>query len=247
MQTTTLLQILRTTAAAIFIALMPLLLIASAVRFVINLPALYSYGFDRYEIADYTRIDRDDLISAGAQIRDYFNNDDQDLIIRTFVNGVLTESLYNEREIIHMRDVKALVQGVYLVQTLTALYIAAFAAIGLAAQRKRFLPLLARCVGGGGILTLALVGIVSVGALVGFDRLFLLFHLISFSNDFWQLDPSRDYLIAMFPQRFFFDATMLIAACVIISAALCAAIPRLAARLAANRARRPQTRAQRRR
>ena len=247
MQTTTLIQILRPTAAAIFIALMPLLLIASAVRFVINLPALYSYGFDRYEIADYTRIDRDDLISAGAQIRDYFNNDDQDLIIRTFVNGVLTESLYNEREIIHMRDVKALVQGVYLVQTLAALYIAAFAAIGLATQRKRFLPILVRCVGGGGILTLALVGIVSIGALVGFDRLFLLFHLISFSNDFWQLDPRRDYLIAMFPQRFFFDATMLIAACVIITAALCAAIPRIAARLAANRARRPQTRAQRRR
>ena len=246
MQTTTLLQILRTAAAALFIALMPLLLIASAVRLVINLPALYSYGFDRYEIADYTGIDHDDLISASAQIRDYFNNDDQDLIIRTFVNGVLTESLYNQREIIHMRDVKALVQGVYLAQTLAALYIAAFAAIGLATQRRRFLPTFARCVSGGGILTLALVGIVSVGALVGFDRLFLLFHLISFSNDFWQLDPRRDYLIAMFPQRFFFDATMLIAACVTISAALCAAIPRIAARLAANR-NRPQTRAQRRR
>ena len=243
MQTTT--QVLRTIAAAIFVALVPLLLIASAVRFVINLPALYSYGFDRYDIAAYTSIERDDLISAGAQIRAYFNNDEEDLIIRTFVRGVLTESLYNEREIIHMRDVKALVRGVYLVQTLAALYIAAFTAVEFAIRRKRFLPLLARCVSGGGILTLALVGVVSVGALVGFDRLFLLFHLISFSNDFWQLDPRRDYLIAMFPQGFFFDATMLIAGCVIISAALCVAIPRIAMRLAANR--RPQTRAQRRR
>ena len=243
MQTTT--QVLRTIAIALFVALVPLLLIATAVRFIINLPALYSYGFERYEIAAYTGIEHDDLISAGAQIRDYFNNDEQDLIIRTFVRGVLTESLYNEREIIHMRDVKGLVQGVYLVQTLAALYIAAFTAVGFAMQRKRFLPTLARCVSGGGMLTLALVGIVSLGALVGFDRLFLLFHLISFSNDFWQLDPRRDYLIAMFPQGFFFDATMLIAACVIISAALCVAVPRIAMRLAANR--RPQTRAERRR
>lgn len=243
MQTTT--QVLRTIAIALFVALMPLLLIASAVRFIINLPALYSYGFERYRIADYTGIEHDDLLSAGAQIRDYFNNDEQDLIIRTFVRGVLTESLYNEREIIHMRDVKGLVQGVYLVQTLAALYIAAFIAVGFAMQRGRFLPILARCVSGGGMLTLALVGIVSVGALVGFDRLFLLFHLISFSNDFWQLDPRRDYLIAMFPQGFFFDATMLIAACVTVSAALCAAIPRIAMRVVANR--RPQTRAERRR
>ena len=223
-------------AVALFIALVPLLLIASGVRLVINLPALYSYGFDRYGIAEYTGIERADLIAAGAAIRDYFNNDEEDLIIRVFVRGVLTESLYNAREIHHMRDVKALVRGVYAVQTLAALYMAAFAAVGFGLRRKGFLPLLGRCMSGGGILTLALVGAVGVGALVGFDRLFLLFHLISFSNDFWQLDPRRDYLIAMFPQGFFFDATMLIAALTILGAALCVAIPRVAQRWIERRA-----------
>ena len=101
---------------------MPLLLITSSVRFVINLPALYSYGFDRYDIAEYTRIERADLIAAGKQIRDYFNNNEENLIIRTYIGGVLTESLYNEREIHHMRDVKALVRGVYLVQMLVLMY-----------------------------------------------------------------------------------------------------------------------------
>ena len=51
---------------------------------------------------------------------------------------------------------------------------------------------------------------VGLGALVGFDRLFLAFHLISFSNDFWQLVPWQDNLIAMFPQGFFLDATLFI-------------------------------------
>ena len=64
----------------------------------------------------------------------------------------------------------------------------------------------------GGLLTLGLLIVVGLFALVGFDSLFLKFHQLSFSNDFWQLDPRRDYLIIMFPQGFWFDATMRVAA-----------------------------------
>ena len=220
-------RIARIIAAVIFVALVPVLLITSSVRFVINLPALYSYGFDKYGIAEYTRIERGDLIAAGAQIRDYFNNDEEDLIIRTFVGGVLVESLYNEREVHHMRDVKALVRGVYLVQMLALLYIAVYIAVGFWLRRGDFWQTLGRDVSGGGKLTLALVGIVGLLALVGFNRLFLLFHLISFSNNLWMLDPRRDYLIAMFPQGFFFEATMLIAFCTIAAAAVLAVAPRI--------------------
>ncbi|MCY3637967.1 MAG: TIGR01906 family membrane protein [Chloroflexi bacterium] len=220
-------RIARIAAAAIFVALIPLLLITSSVRFVINLPALYSYGFDRYDIAEYTRIERDDLIAAGKQFRDYFNNDDEDLIIRTYVGGVLVESLYNAREIHHMRDVKALVRGVYLVQMLTLLYIATYIVVGFWLRRAEFWGMLGRDVSRGGKLTLVLVVVVGLLALVGFNQLFLLFHLISFSNDFWMLDPRHDYLIAMFPQGVFFDATMFIAFCTIAAAAVLAAAPRI--------------------
>ena len=152
-------RIARIIAAVIFVALVPVLLITSSVRFVINLPALYSYGFDKYGIAEYTRIERADLIAAGAKIRDYFNNDEEDLIIRTYVGGVLVESLYNEREIHHMRDVKALVRGVYLVQMLALLYIAVYIAVGFWLRRGDFWETLGRDVSGGGKLTLALVGV----------------------------------------------------------------------------------------
>ena len=221
-------RIARIVAATLFTVLVPLLLITSSVRFVINLPALYSYGFDRYNIAEYTRIERADLIAAGAQIRDYFNNDERDLIIRVYVGGVLVESLYNEREIHHMRDVKALVRGVYLAQMLALLYMAIYVLAGFWLRRADFWETLGRDVSRGGKLTLGLVVAVGLLALVGFNRLFLLFHLISFSNDFWMLDPRRDYLIAMFPQGFFFDATMLIAFCTIAAAAVLVAAPRIA-------------------
>ena len=106
----------------------PAALITSSVRFVINLPALYSYGFDRYDIAEYTRIERNDLIAAGKQIRDYFNNDergpDNPHLCGRGAGGIAVQ---RARDPPHA-DVKALVRGVYLVQMLALLYIAAYIA-----------------------------------------------------------------------------------------------------------------------
>ena len=53
------------------------------------------------------------------------------------------------------------------------------------------------------VLVLGIIGI------SGFDSAFRQFHLLFFTNDLWQLS-SRDGLIQLFPQRFFFDTTMLI-------------------------------------
>ena len=218
--------------AVLFIAMVPIFLIAFNVRWVINFPPLYSYGFDRYDIVRYTGIERDELISAGKQIRDYFNNDAELLEIRVVVGGILVMNLYNEREVLHMRDVKGLVKGVYRVSEITGLFLALVIVGGFVNWGRSFGPMLGSLLRWGGGVTLGLVALVGLGALVGFDRLFLAFHLISFSNDLWQLDPRRDYLIAMFPQGFFFDATMLIALSVVVEAAILVVVPRYMSRMA---------------
>ena len=196
--------------AVLFISLVPIFLIAFSVRWVINFPLLYSYGFDQYDIPRRTGIDRAELISAGKQIRDYFNNDEEYLAVEAVVRGVRYPNIYNEREVLHMKDVKALVKGVYRVSEITGLYLLAIIIGGLAIWGRRFMPSAARLIGWGGWSTAALLVVVGLAMTVGFDRLFLAFHLISFTNDLWQLDPRRDYLIAMFPEAFFFTATVLI-------------------------------------
>ena len=65
---------------------------------------------------------------------------------------------------------------------------------------------------------MGLVVVVGLGSLIGFDRLFLAFHVVSFSNDLWQLDPRTDYLIAMFPEGFFLDATLWIVGSTVLEA-----------------------------
>ena len=47
------------------------------------------------------------------------------------------------------------------------------------------------------------------------------FHLLVFSNDFWQLDPARDYLIMLFPGGFWYDVTI---DCALATAGLAAVI-----------------------
>ena len=215
---------LRYVAVVLFLASVPLFLVVSNVRWVINTPQLYSYGFDKYNIPTQTGIERSELLSAAKQIRAYFNNDADYLDVTVLIEGQ-ERSLYNNREILHMKDVKGLVQRVYRIQWLTGAYLAAFAIVGLALLRRRFLPILGRYVGFGGGVTIGLVLATGIASLVGFDRLFLTFHLVSFSNDLWQLDPSRDNLIAMFPQEFFFDATMWIAISTIVEALLLTLAP----------------------
>ncbi len=198
-------------ATAMFAITLPFLLIATNARLVINSSQLYEWDFNRYDIESRTGLPRSELRSATGQIVDYFNNDEEFLDIRVRVGGEVV-SLYREREILHMRDVKTLIQGVYSVQFWTLMYAVLFIAGGLFLRRRSFLPLLKRGVIWSAIGAVAVVAVLGIISLIDFDAVFLQFHLLSFANDLWQLDPYRDYLLIMFPQRFFLDATLAIAA-----------------------------------
>ena len=132
--------------------------------------------------------------------------------------------LFNQNEILHMRDVKGLVRGVYSVQQITGIYMVVYMAVVLAASRGRSLRRAAGLVMAGSLLTIAMVGATGLVSLVGFDFLFEQFHIISFSNDLWMLDPRHNYLTRLFTQGFFLEATIFVAAGVILQALLLAAL-----------------------
>ncbi len=195
---------------ALFIIAVPLFLITGSVTWAFNSPGLYNDGFEKYSISRVSGITDSDLRQVGAEIRSYINSGDEPLHIRTRILGTEQE-LFNDREITHMRDVKQLVRGVYILALASAVYLAAMVVAGFVMLRGRFVePLAKRALWGGG-LTLGLLVVFGIVALVGFDSVFLKFHQLSFANDFWQLDPRTDYLVRIFPQDFWFDATMWVA------------------------------------
>lgn len=189
---------------------LPVLFISGNVRSLVTSSALYDYGWWRYDIPGRTGLPQAELDGIAGQFRDYFTGGDEYLDLRVNTGGQ-QESLLSDREVRHMRDVRALVKRVFAAEWAAGILAAACLATGFALMGRRFWPSLGRSIRYSALGTLAAVGIVAIAALIDFDAAFTLFHTISFSNDLWQLDPYRDYLLLLFPEAFFFDATMAIA------------------------------------
>ena len=195
---------------ALFIIAMPLFLITGSVTWAFNSPGLYNDGFEKYSISRISGITDGDLRQVGADIRGYINSGGEPMRIRTRIFGT-EQDLFNDREIAHMRDVKRLVWGVYILALASAVYLTAMVVFGFARQRGRFVESLAKRVIYGGGLTLALLLVFGISALIDFESLFIKFHQLSFANNFWQLDPRTDYLVRIFPDSFWLDATVWVA------------------------------------
>ena len=169
----------RQAPSILFVVAIPLLMITAAVTWALNDLSLYKYGFDKYDVPLVTGIERDDLVSVGAQLRGYFNSTTEPLDIRAPVFGEETD-IFNQREIIHMHDVKRLVWGVYGIGAASGVYILGFLAFGLLKRREQLYGSLARYALWGSGLTVGIVVLVGLGSLLGFDSLFRGFHEVAF-------------------------------------------------------------------
>ena len=221
-------------AVAVFILAIPTFLVATNVQLAFNSVQLYTYGFERYNVTRTTGLDSAQLRMVAEEFRAYFNSSDEFLDVRVVLGGE-ERPLFNENELIHMRDVKGLVRGVYAVQIITGVYMLAYAVAVLAASGGRSLRQVAGQTMAGSLLTIAMVGALGLASLVGFDFLFEQFHVISFSNELWRLDPRENYLTRLFTQGFFLDATILVAGSVIVQALLMAALGWIIRRFVARR------------
>ena len=193
----------------LFILAVPVLIVTASVTWAVNDMRLYERGFDKYDVSLVTGIDKEGLMASAREIRGYFNSTREPLEVRAEVFGEEAE-VFSDREVLHMRDVKRLIWGVYVFGAASLIYLSVFSAVGLHKRRGSFVPVLCRRLLWGSGLTVAIVALVGVGSAVGFDSLFRTFHQLSFSNDLWKLDPRRDYLVMMFPQGFWFDSTLLV-------------------------------------
>jgi len=181
-----------------------MLLLTTDLRFAANDIRLYEYGFNKYEVSAATGLDNEELLSVADQMISYFNSDEEFLDI----------DLFNQREVTHLKDVKGLIQLAYHLQLASLAYIVVYVVISFALRRGAFWRDLARRLIWGSGATIALLAVIGLWAVIDFDSLFLLFHLVSFSNELWQLSPG-DNLLLTFPQGFFNDAALFVAAAAI--------------------------------
>jgi integral membrane protein (TIGR01906 family) len=190
----------------LFLCCLPVLFLTSTICWEVNTLRLYEYGFDKYEISQNTAIDRIQLRNIAQHLIGYFNLRTDTAQI-TVVKGDEEFNLFNERELIHLQDVRGLIQLDHCVQR-GAFILMVMCALALFFGLRTGWRILVRGLFWGSCITVGLMVILALWSLFGFERFFILFHLVSFSNEYWMLDPARDYLIRLFPEGFFYDATL---------------------------------------
>ena len=196
-------------ATVFFVVSIPLLLITTNIRWAASEARLYQYSFGRYDAEERTGIARSELDQAADELVAYFHSDEKNIDIRVEQDGQQVP-LFNERETAHLADVKDLFRANFRVQEAALAFAFVYVAAVFVWAAEASLRVLARILLTASLLTLGLLVLFGVGALVGFDEIFLRFHFLAFTNDLWKLNPTTDHLIQMFPRDFWFDATMLV-------------------------------------
>jgi len=211
--------VFRVLATVLFVLSIPVALVTSNIRFVANEGRVYRYAIDQFDGVRTTGIDRDQLLRAGDEIRDYFNNDEKTLSVRVSVAG-REENLFSARETLHMQDVKSRLQAMNRAQEFSVAYALVYVVVVVLWAREVSLRGLAVNVALGCVLCLGVLAAVGVLGVAGFDSAWEDFHRLIFSNDFWLLNPASDRLIQMFPPAFWESIVFFIGLMVVAQAAL---------------------------
>lgn len=126
--------------------------------------------------------------------------DDIILYLKSRGGDELLTPHFNEREVLHMRDVQGLFDLARNIKYFGL--IITIVILGYFLYKKEFL-LLGKTLLYGPIMIYALLIILGLLVSTNFNKYFTYFHLIFFTNDLWLLNPKTDLMIQMLPEPFF--------------------------------------------
>lgn len=197
-------------AGAAFVIALPLFLILGNVLEVAGDREFYPREFEKYDVGRVTGLDQAQLAAVADTFIAYLRDPSAKLDVEVTLGGT-RRPLFNAKEIAHMEDVQQLFKLVRDARLVAGAVLLILPLVGLWLGGRGFLPRLGTLLTIGGIVTIALLGLAGLLSLVDFSQAFVKFHELAFSNDLWMLDPRTDYLIMLYPEGFWLDATLRIA------------------------------------
>ncbi|MXW30070.1 MAG: DUF1461 domain-containing protein [Chloroflexi bacterium] len=197
-----------------------LLLVTTTVRCAAESLLLYEALFERHSVSERTGITPEGLAHVGREVQAYFaSGSDDPLLVEVEVQGV-PRTLFNENEVSHMADVKALFLRVYRVQWLSAALLVALTLLAAWRLRRNAYLVIASWLRRGAALTAGVILVLGLLSVVAFRQVFIVFHYIGFPQGNWVFDPRTEYLVQVFPFGFWRDITLLIGAFILLGAAV---------------------------
>ncbi|MBR6186974.1 MAG: DUF1461 domain-containing protein [Clostridia bacterium] len=167
--------------------------------------SLMKQGFLQYAETSEMNVPASRYEAYAHAIAEYLNGKGETPRVKDAETGEWTDA-FSEKENLHLRDVKGLVNLLKAVRWIGGgLVIAVIGALYMLKKQER--PrMLSNAVRGFALAALFLFVFftaLSVWGAVDFDGLFVTFHKAAFANDLWLLNPHADLLLALMPVPFF--------------------------------------------
>lgn len=166
--------------------------------------SFYVKEYEKNSTAEVIGISDEQLMMVTEHLLGYLEDTEEVLKIDAEIGGVV-RNVFDERDTMHMVDVKVLYQNAMLVRNVTLILALVIFGYNILHMKKDVVASLAvsfyKALGAFMMICVAVL----IGAAVDFDAMWRFFHTIFFSNDLWLLDPNVSVLINMVPLQFFFD------------------------------------------
>ena len=170
--------------------------ISGVLFFILKHDYIYEYNLNFYPITERTSLEIEEIREINSQIKNYFFDETEFLEV----------SIFNEKEIYHMKDVKDIINNLFLYGKLSSIVFVIITLICVKKYKVRIYSVFKAS----SIVYSAMLLALAIGFLISFNKLFIIFHEIAFSNDLWKLNINEDYLLMMYPENFFRDIALLI-------------------------------------
>jgi len=195
------LKIIISLSRILFLLSIFILVITSTVRFFATEPIVQDTLMDYSNVEQKTNFTKSQLQSITIAMSEYLSNKTDLLDIRIQSSSGLL-ALFSPKEILHMQDVKKILLSIYSLQLVVFFYSIVYITVMLTMRKRKgmrdiFSDLLIT-----GLFSNVLLITLGILLYFSFDRYFIYFHEIAFNNDYWILDPNKDFLIKLYPIKF---------------------------------------------
>jgi integral membrane protein (TIGR01906 family) len=177
-------------------------------------PAFVRFEQDRVGVGELTGFDSGELDAVSGSLL-------SDLVLwrGDFEAAVDGSPVLSDRERAHMRDVRGVFSGLWLVVAAAALVLLIAFRRGRGTEAR--FGLWRAVAGGARALAIAVVAI-GAFAVFAFEAAFEVFHRLFFSSGSYVFDPRTDRLVQLFPERFWSETVIAVGAVVLAAAILTA-------------------------
>lgn len=194
---------MKKTMNLIFCIFFSLLIIGSSTMITVGFKQLYYFDINYLKISEQNNLTKEEIKRNYDYMIDYNLNK----ISGEFELPTIKSSPEGK---VHFEEVKEIVQNVIKLLIVSLIITIVGIIVNLKNNNIEFLNITSK-------LVIMLPILVAIPMLINFDETFVVFHKLMFDNDYWIFDPSKDPVINMLPQEFFFHAGLLIVMLILLS------------------------------